>query len=74
MKILAVRDDGAQLIGDPELSCALLSSDNGSAIMPVASVLARGYWRDDGGIATIRSETMAMIREMSAEHDKLEWQ
>jgi hypothetical protein len=72
VRVLAVRDDGAQLIGDPELSCALLATDDGSAIMPVASALARGYWGDGGGTATIRPETAAMIKQMSAEHDKWE--
>ena len=44
MKVLATRDDGAQLISDPGLSFGLLRSDDGSAVMPIASAMARGFW------------------------------
>ena len=68
MKVLAVRDDGARLIGEPELSYALLESEDGSAMMPVASALARGHWQDgDGDEVQLRPEAEARIRQASAE-------
>lgn len=72
MKVLAVRDDGAELVGDDGLSCGMLRSENGSAVMPVASALARGYWHDPAGVfgdASLRPEDEAMIRRMSEAHD-----
>jgi len=72
MKILAVRDDGAQLIGDNDLSCGMLRGPDGSTILPVTSILARGYWDEPSGIfsnAIIRPDNEAAIREASAEYD-----
>lgn len=68
MKVLAVRDDGARLIGDPQLSHAVLQSEDGSAVLPVASILARGYWQDgDGSDVELRPEVEERIRQASAE-------
>lgn len=70
MKVLATRDDGAQLIGDPELPYALLASDDGASVLPVASALARGYWNwtgDAGEDAEVRPEDVVRIHRLSAE-------
>lgn len=72
MKVLAVRDDGARLIGEPELSYALLESEDGSAMMPVASALARGHWQDgDMSDVELRPEAESRIRLASQLSDRM---
>jgi hypothetical protein len=73
VRVLAVRDDGAQLIGEDDLSCGMLQSPDGSVILPVASILARGYWRDPVdvfGEAALRDGDEELIKQTSAEFDK----
>jgi hypothetical protein len=70
MKILATRDDGARLIGDDNLDCGLLSSGEGSVILPIASIMSRGYWEvrpADGHSIQLQPEVEAAIRQRSAE-------
>jgi hypothetical protein len=69
MKVLATRDDGAQLIGDPSLSHAALVSDASCAIMHTASALSRGTWADgDGSEAKLPRRVEDRIRAASTEY------
>jgi hypothetical protein len=69
LKVLATRDDGARLIGDDDLSHALLESDDGSIITTIDAAAARGYWNWASEPASVQlpAKTEAAIRRASAE-------
>lgn len=72
MKVLAVRDDGAQLAAEPGMFYGVLISPDGSGVIPVDSALARGDWRDGDGEADIPSHLSEWAQAASAERERLD--
>jgi ADP-ribosyltransferase exoenzyme len=68
VRVLAVRDDGAQLVGDAALSHGMVISDAGRSVVPVASALARGEWEPRSAELTVHPREEEAIRKASVQH------
>jgi hypothetical protein len=69
LKVLATRDDGAQLIGDEGLECALLAAPGGAVVTSVAAAATRGSWdwAEHPRAVMIPQNAEAKVRQASAE-------
>jgi hypothetical protein len=68
LKILATRGDGARLVGDEKLDCAMLAASGSPVIISLAAAALAGCWEwlESPALVAVPPHLESIVRQASA--------